>query len=280
MREKISACVMTFNEERKLPRCLESLKWCDEILVLDSFSTDRTLEIARSYTDHVHQQAWLGYVGQRNRVRELATYPWLLFLDADEEVSAGLRDEILRIFEQGPAPHVGFEFPRQVYYIGRWIRFGEWYPDVKLRLFNRAFGRTEGAEPHDKVVVSGPVLRLRNPIWHYTYDGLDDHLSTMNRFSTISARQKFVAGRRFRWIDLLTRPGLRFLKGYLLGGGFLDGAHGLLIALISAFGVAMKYAKLWELERRKDDRFRDFPEIYPRRKRPTRAARRIRGSEA
>lgn len=266
MREKISACIMTFNEERKLPRCLESVKWCDEILVLDSFSTDRTVEIARSYTDCVHQQAWLGYVGQRNRVRELATHPWLLFLDADEEVSEGLREEILHHFEHGLAPYVGFEFPRQVFYIGRWIRFGEWYPDVKLRLFNRDYGRTEGAEPHDKVVVSGPVLRLRNPIWHYTYDGLDDHLGTMNRFSTISARQKFVAGQRFRWLDLLTRPGLRFLKGYVFRGGILDGAHGLIIALVSAFGVAMKYAKLWEFERRKTKQFRELPDDYPRRK--------------
>lgn len=272
MREKISACVITFNEERKLPRCLDSLRWCDEIVVLDSFSTDRTLEIARKYTDNIVQQAWLGYVGQRNRIRELAQYPWLLFLDADEEVSEGLREEILELFNRGTHPYVGFEFPRQVYYLSRWIRYGEWYPDIKLRLFNKAYGRTEGEEPHDKVVVSGPVCRLRNPIWHYTYDGIDDHLRTLNRFSSISARQKFVAGARFRWWDLITRPLFRFFKGYLMRGGFLDGAHGLVIAIISSFGTAMKYAKLWELHRRKSERYREFPETSPppRRRRFTR----------
>lgn len=269
-REKISVCVMTFNEERKLRRCLESVRWCDEIVVLDSFSTDRTVEIARTYTDRVYQQAWLGYVGQRNLVRELATHPWLLFLDADEEVSKGLREEIDAVFSRGPAPHVGFEFPRRVYYLGRWIRYGEWYPDVKLRLFHRDHGRSEGLEPHDRVVVNGPVLRLRNPVWHYTYDGLDDQLRTMNRFSTISAQQKFMAGERFHWRDFLFRPPLRFLKGYVLRGGFLDGTRGLVIATISAFGAAMKYVKLWELHLRRGQTFRELPGAYP----PSRPPRR------
>ncbi len=264
MREKISACVMTFNEARKIRRCLDSVRWCDEIVVLDSLSTDRTLEIARAYTDRIFQQPWLGYVGQRERIRELARYDWLLFLDADEEVSEGLRAEILAIFARGPAPYVGFAFPRRVYYLGRWIRFGEWYPDVKLRLFHRDYGRTEGPDPHDRVVITGgPVLRLRNPIWHYTHDGIDDHLRTMNRFSAISAQQKIEAGDRLRWRDLLLRPPLRFFKGYVLRGGFLDGIHGLVIALFGALGTLMKYAKLWELHLRQDRQFHDLPDRFP-----------------
>jgi len=259
-REKISACVITFNEERKIRRCLQSLAWCDELVVVDSFSTDHTVEICREFTDRVYQREWLGYVGQRNTVRELAQHPWILFLDSDEEVSPGLREEILAEFERGHNATIGYEFPRQVYYLGRWIRHGEWYPDVKLRLFRKDCGRTEGQEPHDKVVVTGRVKRLKNAIWHYTYDDLRDHFETLNRFSTITAQQKFVQGGRFKWRDLLFRPPLRFLRGYFLRAGFLDGAHGFLIAIASAYGAYMKYAKLWELTLRERKPFTDLPE--------------------
>jgi glycosyltransferase involved in cell wall biosynthesis len=263
LREKISACVISFNEERKIRRCLQSLTWCDEIVVLDSFSTDRTVEICREFTDRVYQHEWLGYVGQRNMVRELSRYPWILFLDSDEEVSEGLRQEILHAFESGTGEILGYEFPRQVYYLGRWIRYGEWYPDVKLRLFKKAFGRTEGQEPHDKVVVTGPVKRLRNPIYHYTYDDIRDHLETLNRFSTITAHQKYVEETMFLWVDLLFRCFFRFFKGYLLRRGFLDGAHGFVIAAVSSFGVFLKYAKLWELVQRRMKNFNELPDRYP-----------------
>lgn len=260
MREKISACVITFNEEQKIERCLRSVTWCDEIVVLDSFSQDRTLELCRKFTSRVYQHEWLGYVGQRNLVREMSQYPWILFLDSDEEVSPGLRDEIVREFEQGTGRFVGYEFPRQVFYLGRWIRHGEWYPDVKLRLFRKEYGRTEGQEPHDKVVVNGAIKRLRNPLWHYTYDDIRDHLDTLNRFSTITARQRQVQGATFRWTDLLLRPFLRFIKGYFIRGGFLDGAHGFIIAILCSYGVFIKYAKHWEFRLREQGRFQDAPE--------------------
>lgn len=262
-REPISACVITFNEERKIGRCLRSLTWCDEIVVLDSHSTDRTVEIASEYTPHVYRHDWSGYVGQRNLVREMSHHPWLLFLDADEEISPELRDEILREFSRNGNKYAGYEFPRQVFYLGRWIRHGEWYPDVKVRLFRREFGRSEGEEPHDKVIVNGPVKRLRHPLWHYTYDGIQDHISTLNRFSTIGAHSKFVEEQPFRWRDLLLRPFFRFLKGYLLKAGFRDGPHGLLIACISAFSVFCKYAKLWELHRRQDGSIAAMPDPVP-----------------
>lgn len=259
MREKISACVICYNEERKIRRCLSSLSWCDEIVVVDSFSTDNTLAICREFTPRVYQHEWLGYIAQRNMVRDLAVHPWILYLDSDEEVSPGLRDEILAEFERGTEPYVGYEFPRLVYYIGRWIRHGEWYPDVKLRLFRKNRGRTEGIEPHDTVIVNGPVKRLTNPVWHYTYDDLRDHLDTANRFSTISAQQKFVQEVPFRWLDLFLRPPLHFIKGYFLRAGFLDGAHGFIIAVISAYAAFCKYAKLWELERRHKHPFHELP---------------------
>lgn len=253
MSNKISACIMTLNEESNIERCLKSVSWSDEIVVLDSFSTDRTLEICRRYTDHVYQHEWEGYIGQRNRIREMASHPWVFFLDADEEVSEELQREIQAAFEQGPGDCVGYRFPRRVFYLNRWILHGEWNPDIKLRLFRKELGHSVGEEPHDQVIVDGPVKTLGGPLYHYTYDDVSDHLNTINRFSSISAKAKYESGYRFRWTDFLLRPTFRFFKGYFLKLGFLDGRRGLLIAVISSFGVAMKYAKVWERQADKDD---------------------------
>ena len=247
-RPKISACVMTFNEEENIRRCLESLSFCDEIVVLDSFSTDNTLTICKEFTPHVLQEPWKGYIRQRNRLRELATHDWVLFLDADEEVSPVLRDQILYQFRTGPGKHVAFEFPRQVFYLGKWIRHGEWNPDIKLRLFLKDRGHSGGQEPHDMVIVDGPVKTLTGKLWHYTYRDFSHHIEVINRFSGISAGEMFRAGRKFRVLDLLLRPPMRFFKGYVIKAGFLDGLRGYIIATIVAFGVAMKFAKLWECE--------------------------------
>ena len=161
MREKITACVTTFNEERNIRRCLESVKWCDEIVVMDSFSTDTTVQLCREFTDRIFQNEWLGYIGQRNLIRSKATHPWVLFIDADEEVSPELRDEIIAQFERGHDGVAGYEFPRMVNYLGEWIRHGEWYPDVKARLFMKCMGISGGVEPHDRVIISGAVRRLK-----------------------------------------------------------------------------------------------------------------------
>ena len=248
MREKISACVTAGNEEQKIRRCLQSLTWCDEIIVVDSFSTDRTVDISREFTERVYQHEWLGYIGQKNLIRGMATHPWVLFLDADEEVSPELRDEILEQLEGGRPSYFGYRFPRTVFYLGKWIRHGEWYPDLKLRLFRKDHGRSAGQEPHDHVLVDGPVKTLKSSLHHYTYDDIRDHLETVNRFSTITAQEKRLHGDRFRMVDILFRPLFRFLKAYFLKLGFLDGMQGLIIAMVSAYGVFMKYAKLWEQE--------------------------------
>jgi glycosyltransferase involved in cell wall biosynthesis len=259
MREAISACVTAGNEERNIGRCLRSLTWCDEIVVVDSFSTDRTVEICRTFTPRVYQHEWLGYIGQKNLVRQLASNPWVLILDADEEMTPELRDEILLALDTDGGEYVGYQFPRKVFYLGRWIGYGEWYPDIKLRLFRRDRGRAEGREPHDHVVVNGPVRTLSNHINHYTYEDIRDHLDTMNRFSGITAAEKYREGLRSHWWDFAFRPVWRFVKAFFLKRGFLDGRRGLLIATINTFGVLVKYAKLWELEhqRRPDAGRRD-----------------------
>lgn len=248
MRKKISACITCYNEEAKIRRCLESLTWCDEIVVVDNFSEDRTVEICKEYTDRVFTHEWLGYIGQKNLIKDKASHPWVFFLDADEEVSPRLREEILAEFDKGPSSFAGYQFPRQVYYLGKWIRHGVWYPDIKLRLFQRERGKSSGREPHDHVEVDGPVKTLKSPIWHYTYDGIHDHVRQINRFSTITAEEKYKEGTRFSWLDLIFRPPWRFFRGYFIRGGLLEGFHGLIIALLAAFEVAIKYAKLRELE--------------------------------
>jgi glycosyltransferase involved in cell wall biosynthesis len=259
MREKISACVICFNEEAKIRRCLESLAWCDEIVVVDSFSQDRTVAICREFTDLIYQHEWQGYIGQRNLIRQMAHHPWVLFLDADEEISPALRDEIVQTFERGTGEVAGFEFPRQVCYLGRWIRHGAWYPDIKLRLFRKDSGVSAGMEPHDHVEVNGPVRRLRHPIWHYTYNSIYDHLETINRFSSIAANEKFRSGGRFRLLDLLFRPFWRFVRGYVFRAGWREGIRGLIIALLGSMEVAIKYAKLWELELTRSGRGAKLP---------------------
>lgn len=245
-KDRISVCITACDEEKNIRRCLESVKWADEIVVVDSFSKDHTVDICREYTDRIFQHQWLGYIGQKNLIKDLALGPWILFVDADEEVSPELRNEILREFESGTnANYDGYDFPRMVYYMGQWIRHGEWYPDIKMRLFRKDRGVCGGREPHDRTMVPGPVKRLSGHLYHFTYDDLGDQIKTLNDFSTISATSG--GDRRpFRWIDLLLRPQLRFLKGYVVKLGFLDGSRGWTIARTSAFGVFLKYAKMLE----------------------------------
>ena len=242
---------MTYNEERNIERALRSVQWCEEIIVLDSFSTDRTITLARQYTDRIHQHAWEGFIAQRNRVRELATHEWVLFLDADEELTPASRREIECTLERNQRLYTGYRFPRMARYCGRWIRHGEWYPDRTLRLFLKVHGRSVGVEPHDKVEVDGLVANLRQPLLHYSHFDIKDHIENINNFSSISADAKHAAGLRFRYLDLWLRPPWRFLRSYVLRLGFLDGWAGYLVALMSMFEAAAKYGKLWELERAK-----------------------------
>jgi len=170
-----------------------------------------------------------------------------MFIDADEEVSPQLRDEILAEFESGRnRQYVGYEFPRKVFFLGRWITHGEWWPDIKMRLYRKDKGVCTGREPHDHVIVNGPMKRLKGCLHHYTYDDISDQILTMNRFSTIASASLHEERRKFSGMDLLFRPAFRFFKGYFLKRGFLDGYSGFIIAMLSATGVFFKYTKLWE----------------------------------
>lgn len=246
----LSVLVTAGNEEKRIADCLESVRWADEIVVVDSCSTDRTVEIARSYTDRVVVSPWRGYIRQKQFALTKASRRWVLFLDADERVSPELAREIREELARQPVRWTGFRLPRKVHYMGRWILHGDWYPDYKLRLFLRDHGRVGGDEPHDRVVVSGPIKRLHGDLLHFTYRDLSDHVYTVNRFSSISAEGMFKEGLRCGMFPMLARPTARFVRSYIVRRGFLDGAPGLIAALIVAFGVFLKYAKLRELAMR------------------------------
>jgi glycosyltransferase involved in cell wall biosynthesis len=250
MREKISACITAGNEEDNIRRCLQSVTWADEIVVVDSFSKDNTVAICREFTNKVYQHRWLGYIGQKNLIKDLALHPWILFIDADEEVSPALRDEIMHEFESGNSINYnGYQFPRLVWYLGRWIRHGDWYPDTKLRLFRKEKGKCAGHEPHDRIEVAGNIKTLKGDLYHYTYDDISDQILTLNKFSSITAVTHNASGRTFYIIDLLFRPLFKFFRYYFLKLGFLDGMPGLIVAVSTSFTVFIKYAKLWDLQR-------------------------------
>jgi glycosyltransferase involved in cell wall biosynthesis len=246
----VSCCIITYNEEDDLEDCLKSVSWADEIVVVDSHSTDGTVEIARRYTDRVIDHDFEGHVQQKNYAIDQAKNEWVLCVDADERVTDELKEEILEVTKD-PGELSGASMPRLTWYLGRFVRRGGWYPDRKLRLFRRDRGRWTGRNPHDRVEVEGPVRALRGDLLHYSYRDIADHLSTVNSFTTIMAEAMMEEGWKSRLIDLVFRGPFKFLKMYVLKGGFLDGKAGLVIAAISSYYVFLKYAKLWELERSK-----------------------------
>ena len=249
-RPPISACIITFNEEQSIRDCLESLRWVEEIVVVDSMSGDSTVSLCREYTDVIIQKDWEGHVKQKNYALAQASNEWVLCLDADERVSPELRKAIERSLSEEGDGVDGYYFPRHSYYLGRWINHGGWYPDYKLRLFKKSKGQWGGRDPHDKIIMNGSTKYLTGELFHYVYRNLSHQLKTVDSFSTITAAGLNNEGGRFSLLKLLIRPPLKFIGTYFLKRGFLDGLPGFIIAVISSFYVFLRYAKLWELQKR------------------------------
>jgi glycosyltransferase involved in cell wall biosynthesis len=240
---KISATIITYNEERNLPRAIESLRCCDEIVVLDSGSSDRTVEIAQKLGARVIESDWRGYAGQKNYASENASHDWILSLDADEALSEALEAEIWQIKKNGPQ-HDGYTMPRLAQYLGRWIFHSGWYPDRKVRLFNRKAARWQGEFVHESVKVAGTVGHLQANLLHFTCSSLSEHLKTMDRYTTLAAEQIIAERRKVSWARLLFDPPWTFCQTYFLKAGFLDGTEGLAIANMAALYNFLKYAKV------------------------------------
>ena len=245
----ITATVITKDEAGAIAEALTSLAWCDEIIVVDAQSTDETVAIARRFTDRVYVRPWNGYVDQKNHAASLASHDWIFSLDADERVTPELSSEIRGLLSAGPRV-AGYRIPRVSFYLGRWMRTTDMYPDYQLRLYDRRRARWDGLHVHESVKVDGSsVGYLKSELQHYPYRDLSEHLIRMDRYTTLAARQMFEKGKRATRVELLFHPPAAFLRNYFLKGGFRDGKAGLIISLVNSYYVMLKFAKLWELQR-------------------------------
>ncbi len=242
---KISACIISFNEEKKIEDCLKSLEnIADEIIIVDSLSTDNTVKIAEKYTDKIFQQKFLGHIEQKNLAVEKAGNDWILSLDCDERLSEELQQSILKIkdkLDQADA----YRMPRKTFYIYRWLNHC-WYPDLKTRLFNRNTSHWGGTNPHDHIVTEGNnTVRLKGDIYHYSFDSISDHLKTIDSFTEIGADELVRKSKPVTILSPLTHASWTFLKLFVIKRGFLDGFAGLIVSVLSYMHVFIKYSKAY-----------------------------------
>jgi len=243
---QVSVIIIALNQENNIVPCLETVRWADDIVVVDSGSRDRTLELARPFTDRIFTINWPGFGAAKNYALDQARGDWVFSLDTDERVSEPLREEMLSVIQAGNQ-FAGFRVPRKNYFGGRWIRRLGWYPDYTLRLFRRDKGRFRERAVHEEVLVDGPVGLLQNPLDHYSYDSVSDYLARQDRYARLAAREMLREGRRPRAGELFWRPCGHFLKLYFLRLGFLEGRLGYTLALLSSLYNFLKYYYLREL---------------------------------
>jgi glycosyltransferase involved in cell wall biosynthesis len=245
---RVSVTVITHNEAAHIEACLASVAWADEILVVDSGSADGTPDRARALGARVIVRDWPGYAAQKNFAAGETAHDWILSVDADERVTSRLAAEIRSVLAS-PSPPAGYRIPRVTWHLGRWIRTTDWYPDYQLRLYDRRRARWPPRLVHESVQADGPVEYLQADLEHYAYRDISHHHESMNRYTTLAARQMHEEGRRAGVVDLALHPPLAFLRNYVLKRGFKDGVPGFIISAMNAHYVFLKFAKLRELGR-------------------------------
>ncbi len=244
--EKLSVYVIALNEEANIAECLESVAWADDLLVIDSASTDRTVEIARRYTERIYQEEFAGFGALRNAALERCRHDWVLSLDADERVSPELRDETLR--ELAAPKHAAYLVPRQSHFLGHWIRHCGWYPDYRQpQLFDRRRFRYRDDLVHEGWECQGSVGRLEGHVLQYPFRSVGQFLHKMDRYSRLRAQDMARSGKRFSPARLVVSPPFTFARMYLLRQGFRDGVPGLVLSSLYAYYTLLKYVRLWEL---------------------------------
>ena len=239
---QISATIIARDEERNIARAIESLRCCDEIVVVDSGSIDRTIEIANKLGARVVETGWRGYAGQKNYAAECARHDWILSIDADEALSESLEADIWLLKKNGPR-FDAYTMPRLAQYLGKWILHSGWYPDRKVRLYRRDKAKWIGDYVHESVTVHGSVGHLDSNLLHYTCQSFTEHLKTMDRYTTLAAEEMVARGKRVTFRHLLADPVWTFFRTYFLQRGFLDGVEGLAIAYMATLYSFLKYAK-------------------------------------
>lgn len=246
MFNKISIVIITKNEEENIKECLESVQWADEIVVVDDFSADKTLEIVRQYTDKVFLQKWLGYSEQKRFAFTKAKGDWILSLDADERVSAELQEEIKLVVKHSQN-YDGFYLPYKNYFLGKWIEHCGWYPEYHLRLFRKEKGTIKKTEVDESISVKGSIGYLKNSIIHYSYRSISQYFEKFNRYTTLVAQEiKTIKNRKqLIWL-ILTKPLRAFKKAYIKQKGYKDGMQGFILCVFSFFYWFVLYAKYWE----------------------------------
>ena len=254
-RAQLSLAIICLNEEANLERCVRSVPFADEVVIIDSGSTDGTLQIARSLGAKVFIEEWQGFRDQKRIATNRCRYEWVLSLDADEALSQEAAKEIERLLGSDDLGRAtGYELPRLTWNLGRWIRHGGWYPDRQLRLYDRRESRWEGGTHVHERVESRVVGQLQHPIHHWPFKNLADQVETNNRYSGLGARELQRKGKKFSVIKLVFKPVSKFLETYLIKKGFLDGMPGFIIAVGASYSIFLKYAKMWERKFKRKER--------------------------
>jgi glycosyltransferase involved in cell wall biosynthesis len=248
----LSVIVITKNEERNIRPCLDSVKWANEVVVVDSGSTDNTVTIAKEFTSKVYVRTWKGFSAAKNFALQQATEEWVLWLDADERVTPELQNEIQTVLAADQQDIAAYSMPRQANFLGSWIHHCGWYPGSVVRLFRRTSGTFSDTKVHEHLEVKGSIGALHSDLLHYTDPDLFHYFEKYNRYTTLAAEELTAHGKRFHLAKLIFNPIWIFVKMYILRLGFLDGIPGLILCICSANYVFTKYAKLWELSKQGD----------------------------
>ncbi len=250
-RQTISCVTIVYNEEHNIRECLETALWMDEIIVVDSFSTDRTKEISQLYAKNVYQRSWKGFGEQKNFAIEKVTSDWVFILDADERISPALRKEISTLLSSAnSATFNAYAIPRKNVFYGQWVRWGGAFPDYQIRLFRTGTAKYNQVEIHENLLTSGPVEVLQGYLVHFTENRISDHFKKIGHYTLLAAREKQKVRSTVYWYHLIINPLVVFLKTYLLKKGFKDGTRGVIFAVHAGMYTFLKYAKLWDILKR------------------------------